>query len=251
MELNEALRRATPFAILGIVTFAVLGVIDGSFGDWQRHLYGAKSLLDCYCRIRADLDELSAVVIGLGEVIARLTWFDTMGAVVRWDTALIFDDWHRQLLLDGGGFLDVVGCSPDTFIRNVHQHSQRRNLSKHPDRMLPGNGSVTKAFAAGLMRLESSNGFEPVCCCNCPSGKRARRSDSLNTAFSTSLRRGIYMSSNLNSTAVLFLYHAYSCSSLSGGYGGNYLTALRNYSCVLETLCRGRSTPVSGCYGEM
>jgi hypothetical protein len=114
MELNEALRRTTPFAILGIATFAVLEVIDGTFGDWQRHLYGAKSLLDCYCRNRADLDELSAVVIGLDEVIARLTWFDTMGAVVRGDTALIFNDWHRQLLLDGG-FLDVVGCSPDTF----------------------------------------------------------------------------------------------------------------------------------------
>ncbi|KAL3440122.1 hypothetical protein BJX65DRAFT_315094 [Aspergillus insuetus] len=113
-ELNEALRRTTPFAILGIATFAVLEVIDGSFGDWQRHLSGAKSLLDCYCRNRADLDELSSVVIGLDEIIARLTWFDTMGAVVRGDTALIFDDWHRQLLLDGG-FLDVVGCSPDTF----------------------------------------------------------------------------------------------------------------------------------------
>ncbi|KAF7553502.1 hypothetical protein G7Z17_g3589 [Cylindrodendrum hubeiense] len=113
MELNEALQTANPFAILGIAAFAVFEVSDSAFGEWQCHLYGARSLLDCHCQSRPELDQLSESVIGLKEIVARLVWFDTMGAVVRGTTDLIFDDWHRELLNDT--FFDAVGCPADTF----------------------------------------------------------------------------------------------------------------------------------------
>ncbi|KAK7416653.1 hypothetical protein QQZ08_011919 [Neonectria magnoliae] len=112
-ELNEALATANPFAILGIAAFAVLEVCDSAFGEWECHLRGARSLLDYHCQSQPQLDQLSLKVTGLTEIVARLAWFDTMGAVVRGATGLIFDDWHRDLLNDS--FFDVVGCAADTF----------------------------------------------------------------------------------------------------------------------------------------
>ncbi|UNI24950.1 hypothetical protein JDV02_010664 [Purpureocillium takamizusanense] len=113
--LNEALRVANPLALLAIAAFAFFEVYDSEFGEWQRHVYGARSLLDYHCRSRAELDALSGTVTGLAEIVARLVWFDVLGAVARQSTTgLIFDDWHREVL-DEGGFFDVVGCPADTF----------------------------------------------------------------------------------------------------------------------------------------
>ncbi|KND88318.1 hypothetical protein TOPH_07079 [Tolypocladium ophioglossoides CBS 100239] len=111
--LNEALREANPFALLAIAAFAFFEVYDSAFGEWQRHLYGARSLLDCHCRSRAELEDLSETVTGLTEIVARLVWFDTLGAIARQTTGLIFDDWHRGILNDA--FFKVVGCHEDTF----------------------------------------------------------------------------------------------------------------------------------------
>lgn len=111
--LNEALDETNPLALIGIAAFAFFDVCDSGFGQWQRHLVGAKSLLDHHCRCRGDFDRLSREVGGLDETIARLVWFDTTGAIIRGTTDLIFDDWHRATLTDG--FFRIVGCQPDTF----------------------------------------------------------------------------------------------------------------------------------------
>lgn len=111
--LNEALRVANPLALLAIAAFAFFEVYDSEFGEWQRHVYGARSLLDYHCRSRAELEQLSVTVTGLTEIVARLVWFDVLGAIARQSTGLIFDDWHREVLNEG--FFEVVGCAADTF----------------------------------------------------------------------------------------------------------------------------------------
>ncbi|RFU32116.1 hypothetical protein B7463_g4209, partial [Scytalidium lignicola] len=113
MVLNETLETANPVALLGITTFAFFEVCDGAFGEWQCHLYGARSLLDHHCRSRRDLDRLSQDIIGLTEIVAHLVWFDAIGAIIRGSTGLIFDDWHRETLDES--FFSGVGCPAETF----------------------------------------------------------------------------------------------------------------------------------------
>ena len=149
-HVNRAIAAANPFAFLGIATFAVFEVCDDTtFGEWQRHLYGARHLLDYHrCQNLADLQRLAAMVPGLMDILARLVWFDVSGAVVHgvvdgpvssgaaeegWEMdmdmgavmdseasssakparpGLIFDDWHRQVLLDDD-FFATVGVPAD------------------------------------------------------------------------------------------------------------------------------------------
>ncbi|TWU70432.1 hypothetical protein ED733_000250 [Metarhizium rileyi] len=111
--LNEALEVGNPFAFLGIAAFAVLEVCDSPFGEWQRHLHGAKSLLDYHCPDPSALEQLSHTVTGLTEIVARLVWWDTLGAIARGSKGLIFDDWHRKTL--DHRIFQLVGCSADTF----------------------------------------------------------------------------------------------------------------------------------------
>lgn len=113
MSLKDTLKATNPFAFIGIAAFAFFEVCDSGFGDWQRHLYGAKSLLDYHCKSRAELDNLSRSVTGLGEMVVRLVWFDTCGSIIRGTTDLIFEDWHRELLNDS--FFRTVGCAAETF----------------------------------------------------------------------------------------------------------------------------------------
>ncbi|KAM0263701.1 hypothetical protein ACHAQJ_001014 [Trichoderma viride] len=113
MSLKDALKATNPFAFIGIAAFAFFEVCDSGFGDWQRHLYGAKSLLDYHCKSRAELDSLSRSVTGLSEMVVRLVWFDTCGSIIRGTTDLIFESWHRDLLNDS--FFRTVGCAADTF----------------------------------------------------------------------------------------------------------------------------------------
>lgn len=113
MSLKDALKATNPFAFIGIAAFAFFEVCDSGFGDWQRHLYGAKSLLDYHCKSRAELDNLSRSVTGLSEMVVRLVWFDTCGSIIRGTTDLIFENWHRELLTDN--FFRTVGCAAETF----------------------------------------------------------------------------------------------------------------------------------------
>ncbi|KAL7929737.1 hypothetical protein V8C35DRAFT_324878 [Trichoderma chlorosporum] len=113
MSLKDTLKATNPFAFIGIAAFAFFEVCDSGFGDWQRHLYGAKSLLDYHCKSLAELDSLSQKVTGLGEMVVRLVWFDTTGCIIRGTTDLIFESWHRDLLTES--FFRTVGCPADTF----------------------------------------------------------------------------------------------------------------------------------------
>lgn len=111
-NLSKVIESANPIALFGIATFAMFEVCCGSFGHWQRHLQGARSLLDLHCRDKADLDALTGRIPGLADVLAYLLWFDVTGALVRGDK-LIFEDWHRGIL--SSPFFESVGCPSDTF----------------------------------------------------------------------------------------------------------------------------------------
>ncbi|KAH7305858.1 hypothetical protein B0I35DRAFT_483614 [Stachybotrys elegans] len=111
--LKETLAVGNPFALVGIAAFAFFEVCDSGFGQWQRHLLGAKSLLDCHCTCSEELDQLSQEVTGLKVIVARLVWFDTIGAIGRGTSDMIFDAWHRDML--DQDFFRTVGCPGDTF----------------------------------------------------------------------------------------------------------------------------------------
>lgn len=111
-NLSRVIESANPIALFGIATFAMFEVCCGSFGHWQRHLQGARSLLDLHCRDKADLDALTDRIPGLADVLAYLLWFDVTGALVR-GGELIFEDWHREIL--SSAFFESVGCPADTF----------------------------------------------------------------------------------------------------------------------------------------
>ncbi|CAK7265152.1 hypothetical protein SEPCBS57363_001435 [Sporothrix epigloea] len=172
-HVNRAIDAANPFAFLGIATFAVFEVCDDTtFGEWQRHLYGARHLLDYHhCQSLADLQRLAAMVPGLMDILARLVWFDVSGAVVHVAVdgpllssvnecidghvenkaadlvppligattslstparpGLIFDDWHRQVLLDDE-FFATVGVSADACALYVDVAKAR--LAQHSTR---------------------------------------------------------------------------------------------------------------------
>ncbi|KAH8695243.1 hypothetical protein BGW36DRAFT_382361 [Talaromyces proteolyticus] len=128
MGLAEAVDKAHPVALFGIATFAFFEVCEGSFGEWQRHLKGARSLLDIHCRSKTDLDRLSQDITGLTDIVAHLVWFDTMGAVIRGSRGLIFDDWHRETLRDS--FFASVGCPSDAFHLFVALSKENTNLNQ-------------------------------------------------------------------------------------------------------------------------
>ena len=121
-SLSETLQTASPVAFLGITVFAFLEVVsDAPFGQWQRHLRGARSLLDYHCRDREEFSSLSCRVTGLTEMVVYLAWWDTIGTIIRRlsgsysddDNELIFLDWHRDVIDDD--FFGVVGCPAETF----------------------------------------------------------------------------------------------------------------------------------------
>lgn len=111
-NLSKVIDSGHPIALFGIATFAIFEVCCGSFGQWTRHLQGARSLLDLHCRNKSELDTLTQSIPGLKDVLAYLVWFDVTGALVR-DRDLVFDDWHREIL--NPEFFDSVGCPADTF----------------------------------------------------------------------------------------------------------------------------------------
>lgn len=111
--LNDALRTANPVALLGIATFAVFDVCDGEYGEWQRHLYGAKSVLDHHYPTWDSLSTAFHTLPGLDEVLSWLVWFDVMGAVVKGKIGLVLDKWHRRIMQPS--FFNITGCPEDVF----------------------------------------------------------------------------------------------------------------------------------------
>lgn len=205
-HVNRAIDAANPFAFLGIATFAVFEVCDDTtFGEWQRHLYGARHLLDYHhCQSLADLQRLAAMVPGLMDILARLVWFDVSGAVVHVAVdgpllssvneciaghvenkaadslpplitattslsaparpGLIFDDWHRQVLLDDE-FFATVGVSADACALYVDvaearlaQHSTRACLRATEQllRVTAGPGLSDWELAANVNRCAAA-----------------------------------------------------------------------------------------------
>lgn len=186
-HVNRAIAAANPFAFLGIATFAVFEVCDDTaFGEWQRHLYGARHLLDYHhCRTLADLHRLAAMVPGLLDILARLVWFDVSGAVVHGVVGgpikavtneeasgdvfsltvaapaapaapltparpgLIFDDWHRQVLLDDE-FFATVGVPADACALYVDVAKSR--LARRPVQ-------ACLRAAEQILRVESGSGL--------------------------------------------------------------------------------------------
>ncbi|KAH6695522.1 hypothetical protein F5X68DRAFT_258128 [Plectosphaerella plurivora] len=121
-SLNEVLETADPVAFLAIAVFAFFEVVsDGAFGEWQRHLRGARSLLDYHCHSPAEFTALSSRVPGLSEMLAYFNWWDVVGGVIRRlrrtpggrEEGLIFLEWHRGLMDED--FFVAVGCPGNTF----------------------------------------------------------------------------------------------------------------------------------------
>ncbi|KAJ6114626.1 Protein of unknown function DUF3468 [Penicillium sp. IBT 16267x] len=156
-NLSKVIDSGHPIALFGIATFAIFEVCCGSFGNWDRHLQGARSLLDLHCRNKAELDRLAARVPGLGDVLAYLVWFDVTGALVR-NGDLIFDDWHRGILCSN--FFESVGCPPDTFELFAHLAKRDINLdildlsSRAMDQILNlyNSDSTDRGLAAAVYR---------------------------------------------------------------------------------------------------
>lgn len=111
--INHATENGDIFAVFGIVTFAFLDVYEGSFGDWQQHLRGARALLDLHCPDRDRLIAAYGQVPGLSQAVSLLVWYDIMGTFLRRHGSTTFEDWHRAGMDDE--FFRLVHCPKDTF----------------------------------------------------------------------------------------------------------------------------------------
>jgi hypothetical protein len=101
------------YAIFGITTFAFLDVREGPFGDWGRHLRGARALLDTHCCNLAQFIRVCDSTPGLRQAVSLLNWYDVMGSVVHQDQQLIFDAFHREYMDDS--LFEHTGCERETF----------------------------------------------------------------------------------------------------------------------------------------
>jgi hypothetical protein len=124
--LGRAVKAGHIFAIFGITTFAFLDVREGPFGGWERHLRGARALLDIHCNKDTQFKDICGRTPGLQQAISLLNWYDVMGLVIHQDRDLIFDDWHREYMDDA--FFDLVGCPREKFQLYVNVAS--RHISK-------------------------------------------------------------------------------------------------------------------------
>ena len=111
--LKRSVESGDILALFGITVFAFLDVREGPFGQWTRHLRGARALLDVHCRNFGELSVLYQSTPGLKQAISLLNWYDCMGAIIHKDRGLVFEDFHR-VEIDPALF-DLVGCPRDTF----------------------------------------------------------------------------------------------------------------------------------------
>ncbi|KXH45989.1 hypothetical protein CNYM01_03955 [Colletotrichum nymphaeae SA-01] len=119
-------------AIFGIATFAFIDVYKEPFAAWSRHLKGARAVLDLHSPTPERFAELCSEINGLQEVVSLLCWYDSTGLMIRRDRGLIFEDWHRNLMVDD--LFDLVGCPKDVYqIFTIIVKEGFKCESRHPD----------------------------------------------------------------------------------------------------------------------
>lgn len=124
--LTKAVECSNILAIFGITTLAFLDVQEGPFGQWTRHLKGARALLDLHCQGYSQLLQLYASTPGLKQAVSLLNWYDVMGQLVHQDRRLVFEDFHRIEMEET--LFDLVACPRATFCLYV-QIAQGRMTS--------------------------------------------------------------------------------------------------------------------------
>ncbi|KAF4335304.1 hypothetical protein FBEOM_10851 [Fusarium beomiforme] len=223
--LSEALNTADPAAFLGIAVFAFFEVVsDGVFGEWDCHLRGARSLLDCHCSNSEEFQQFSRRFTGLEEIVTYFAWWDTIGALVRQSTSdahniksgLIFDDWHRSSL--GRDFFDRVGCPPETFwlFVSLVQNKESANLSD----------SITQAMSqllkVGMDKSEKGK---------CSDIYRCAAVIAVLTTTNNSIQEPL---SSSDTTLEILSTYGHAC--ISRKYESNYFGAVQDLGDILEEL---------------
>jgi hypothetical protein len=135
---------------------------EGSFGDWERHLIGARAFLDMHCPDRVQYEIVSARTRGLQQALSLLNWYDVMGAVVHQNRSLIFEDWHRDCMEEH--YFDLVGCTREIFqlyvqianknvLADVHDanHSAMLQLLKLSSRQDTPRNALQNAWRLGAV----------------------------------------------------------------------------------------------------
>jgi hypothetical protein len=112
-ELQTFISEGVIEAIFSILAFTYFDVCQFSFGNWHRHLYGARSVLDIHCKNKIELLVAFENTPGLRHAITLLNWYDVMGVVASEDRPFIFEDWHREVIEDK--FFLLVGCPKRIF----------------------------------------------------------------------------------------------------------------------------------------
>lgn len=112
-ELQQFVNEGVIEAIFSILAFTYFDVCQGSFGNWHRHIYGARSVLDIHCTNKLQLERAFENTPGLRHAITLLNWYDVLGVVASEDRPFIFEDWHREVIEDK--FFLLVGCPKRVF----------------------------------------------------------------------------------------------------------------------------------------
>ncbi|ANB13459.1 hypothetical protein AWJ20_1750 [Sugiyamaella lignohabitans] len=112
-ELQTFINNGVIEAIFSILAFTYFDVCQGSFGNWHRHLQGARSLLDLHCTNKQELLELFTNTPGLQHAVTLLNWYDVTGVIATQDRPFIFESWHREAIDDK--FFSLVGCPRNIF----------------------------------------------------------------------------------------------------------------------------------------
>lgn len=118
-ELKHCINQGMLEAVFATLAFAYFDVSQGSFGLWNQHLQGARSLLDLHCSDKSQLQEACKGLPGLQCAVTLLAWYDITGVIASirgnkvCSRALIFEDWHRDVM--DREFFDLIGCTKHTF----------------------------------------------------------------------------------------------------------------------------------------
>ncbi|CAN6602182.1 hypothetical protein TRVA0_002S00782 [Trichomonascus vanleenenianus] len=142
-ELKQFINDGIIEAVFAILAFTYFDVCQGTFGGWDRHLMGARSLLDIHCPDAVQLYRKEVENPGLRHALTLLNWYDVMGAVAAGNRPLIFEDWHREIMEPP--FFTLVGCPRETFF--VFAEAAKKNTLSETDRL---SGPLWKSLSEVL-----------------------------------------------------------------------------------------------------